>query len=626
MQYFLAVLGALAVLCGQFFYGGLFRPAFVFPSYFILACAAVISGILLFFGKRERVSGNCIVFTVLLFFWLAGKAVFAPSMPQAQGFLLLILGCLTIYLLLAYAITRPEARLLFLAVLMVGGLIQSVAAAGQFFGVFGGQPQGWISEQLRLWYSRGDAPKIYSRAHGFYINGNHLSWFLNATGLFGLTVGALKRGGAISKVLWIYVGAVCLAASVATLSRGGMIAMISGIFVIFVLSILTVRFATPGRRLASLAVLICAFVIPFGVIFLILNDNIMVQTRMNIIFDDVYRFQLWQVTSREFQLQPLSGAGPGAFAFLARQFRPDEVPHDDYFAHNDWLQLAADFGYPAVTLGILAIIVHLSNGWIEYGRILRGRIAANIPQSNSAAIVMGAMAATVALSIHSFFDFNLQLPANALFAASIVGILANPRPGSESRNGGRITENFSWYGGLVLLIGAGTWLLASLWGSRSEMDRLWAENELLRGRPEMAAQIARRASAASYSLKYIEGSAHLQTAEKATDSATRNRELIEGIQVLRAARDLAPNERSVHILLARSFLWAGNFKEAKASALEVIRLEPRQVDGYELYGSALEAEGNPLEARRIYQLGRALYGTEFITSRLRALEKVDQNP
>ena len=46
--------------------------------------------------------------------------------------------------------------------------------------------------------------------------------------------------------------------------------------------------------------------------------------------------------------------------------------------------------------------------------------------SSSLALVVGAAVGILALSVHSIFDFNLQIPANTLFVAFLFGILANP--------------------------------------------------------------------------------------------------------------------------------------------------------------------------------------------------------
>jgi len=624
MPYAVALLCGLSVLVGQYLYGGIFRPALIFPSYLILIVGAVLGACYLVLRKQDAPSGLCAGLMCAFVGWMLVRICFAERLPQATEFLQLFLGCFLIYLSLAYVVVQTEARMFFMWVVLGGAVVQAVLAGGQFFGVWGGQPQGWIAEQLRVWYDRGDTPNVYRRAHGFYINGNHLVWLLNAAGFIALSLGAFGRSRIAGKILWIYLGAVFLAISLACLSRGGLLALGAGMFFIFILSAIAVSFASPGRRIASYAVLIGAFAIPAGVVFFIVNQNVTIQARATMLFDEGYRPQVWAAAFREFQLFPWLGGGPGAFTYFAREFRLRNVGSDDYFAHNDWLQLAADYGFLALALGILVVVVHLAVGCRAYVRLLRGRVSTLIPQSNSAAVYLGAATATVAFSIHSLFDFNLQLPANALLAAACLGILANTGRLRDRRSTGKYLPVITRYSGPVLLLCACLWLFASVWANRSEFKRLMAENYMLLGEYDLASQIAEETvvkNADSSALRYIVGLSRQRLAQASREPHTGSAQLSLAIQNLQEAVRLAPSDRTANIELARSLMMAGKRNEAKKVAFEVIRLEPRQVIGYELYGSILEVEGDIYSARRVYQIGETLWNTEFLKGRLEVLGK-----
>lgn len=627
MSYLIAILCGLSILVAQYFYGGIFRPILAFPSYLIIAATCLLAAGCVAFSRRERPRIEGGVLVLLLLLWLTARIVGSVSFPQAPALLELGLGCFLIYLVMAYEVVRPEARIAFVVVLLVGAMVQSVVAGGQFFGVWGGQPQGWVSEQLRLWYSRGDETTIYRRAHGFYINGNHLAWFLNSAGFFALALGGFGRGRIVSKVIWIYVGLVCLAVSLLCLSRAGLLALGAGLIFLFVLSVSAVSSGAPGRRLASLTVLLGAYVVPLGMVFLVMSQNDSIRSRIGLIFNEGYRPQVWGTALREFQLYPLFGAGPGAFAYYARQFRPIGSFADDYFAHNDWLQLAADFGFPALALVLLIVLVHLTIGCGSFLRILRGRGGEMIPQSNRAAILIGACASTVAFAVHSFFDFNMQLPANALLAAACLGMLANSGEGRRTGSEMGAWQRWNPRAGVMLLIGGGLSLLACLWGNRHEYERLVAENYLLNGEFALAWQIAEEAPISGempFSLRYLVGAAHQKQAEMATNPQKRKEELELARNALRLATQVAPGERSANLELARSLLLSGKVAEAKELAFTAICMEPRQVTGYELYGALLESEGATTDAQQVYLMGKALYQTDFINERLDALSKKEQ--
>jgi len=67
-------------------------------------------------------------------------------------------------------------------------------------------------------------------------------------------------------------------------------------------------------------------------------------------------------------------------------------------------------------IGFLAS--HLLNAWLFAGRMLRWLQEKNESFSSSLGLVVGATLGVIALTVHSFFDFNLQIPGNTLFVAN----------------------------------------------------------------------------------------------------------------------------------------------------------------------------------------------------------------
>ncbi len=103
---------------------------------------------------------------------------------------------------------------------------------------------------------------------------------------------------------------------------------------------------------------------------------------------------------------------------LSVKTRVDVNARVDY-AHNDYLQLAAELGLPAALL-FWALIFVLA------ARTLR---ACWIPGNHTRqAIALGATGALAALLLHSLTDFNLYIPANGLVFSVVLGL------GSARRN------------------------------------------------------------------------------------------------------------------------------------------------------------------------------------------------
>jgi O-antigen ligase len=102
---------------------------------------------------------------------------------------------------------------------------------------------------------------------------------------------------------------------------------------------------------------------------------------------------------------PLGGTGGGTFYIAFPRYRHENVVSFFEYAHNDYAQFAAEIGIPGIAL--LGLIVALSLAaalraqWVRHDPLMRGM---------SFASLMG----VTAILIHSWVDFNLQIPANAV--------------------------------------------------------------------------------------------------------------------------------------------------------------------------------------------------------------------
>jgi len=107
---------------------------------------------------------------------------------------------------------------------------------------------------------------------------------------------------------------------------------------------------------------------------------------------------------------PLFGVGPGNFEFtfpLYRDFGNERFTH----VHNDYLELAAEMGLPALALtGVLIVAL--------YRRVAAACAAASPPSF----LLWGCLLGVFTLLLHSVVDFNLHIPANALVLAVLIGI------------------------------------------------------------------------------------------------------------------------------------------------------------------------------------------------------------
>jgi putative inorganic carbon (hco3(-)) transporter len=100
------------------------------------------------------------------------------------------------------------------------------------------------------------------------------------------------------------------------------------------------------------------------------------------------------------------GSGPGSFYVTFPKYRPETVLDFYDYTHNDFAQVASESGL--LGFGIIGSFVVLTLGaallaqWRRRDPVMRGM---------SFACIMG----VTALLIHSWVDFNLQVPANATY-------------------------------------------------------------------------------------------------------------------------------------------------------------------------------------------------------------------
>lgn len=125
------------------------------------------------------------------------------------------------------------------------------------------------------------------------------------------------------------------------------------------------------------------------------------------------RFAIWSDSVRLIRDFPLFGTGMGTFEIVYRQYQTTLVDKVVDHAHNDYLEFAANTGFIGAALFFIPIIYLLVRMIFAFLEDRRGY---------RRSITLGCIGATLAILLHSLADFNLQIPANALTFAVILGI------------------------------------------------------------------------------------------------------------------------------------------------------------------------------------------------------------
>lgn len=117
-----------------------------------------------------------------------------------------------------------------------------------------------------------------------------------------------------------------------------------------------------------------------------------------------------RVAGRMFLASPVLGTGLGTYGDLYAVLQ--RADYTMYFAHNDYAQFLAEAGL--LGAGILCVAAWALG--YRLWRFCRERPAAN------RLIDAGAWAALAGAGAHSFFDWNMHAPANALLACIVAGL------------------------------------------------------------------------------------------------------------------------------------------------------------------------------------------------------------
>ncbi len=305
------------------------------------------------------------------------------------------------------------------------------------------------------------------RASGTYISPNDLADLLAMLLPLALAYLLVGKISVVTRVLLIY-AAIALAAGLAvTFSRGGWLAATTGM--VLLLGILLGHGNHRWKAVALLVILLVGG--GYGTThFLSKTLGYMRRVgepgesiRLDLVDGSAKdRFTLWQAALRMWADHPWVGVGPAHYDYRFRQYRPEEIQARPDRAHNDYLNLLADWGAAGgvIVLGGMGVFIF----WLKktWPQVRRDENHFGSAQSNRFAFFLGAVCGLAALAVHSAVDFNLHIPANALVGVTLLALAAS--------NARYATERF-WFrvGGAwkpvltaMLLVVAG-YFLAQAW-------------------------------------------------------------------------------------------------------------------------------------------------------------------
>jgi O-antigen ligase len=398
--------GAYAVLLlGPLAFGAV-EPWSIFA---LEACAMLLLAAWAFrqwVNRELNVSDNVLYLPMAAFFalalvqWLAGTTAYRHV---TYSHLLLYAA----YGMLAFVVTQTLRRssqfelmaklfTAYGAVVAAFAVLQGLAPNGKLYWI-------WPLEQ-------GGSP------YGPYVNHNHYAGLMEMLTPFPLVLAATHFTSGNRKIAAAGIAALMAASIFLSGSRGGMAAFVAQMLV---LGVLLVR----KRQGTWKQPLMLGAFLALVIVFLVWLGGNELTRRLASIHSDAreeisggVRLTIDRDCLRMLVKRPFLGWGLGAFPIVYPGFRSFYTTFFVNQAHNDYLQLLVETGLAGFSIAVwfLVLVFRRAAGKLE-----------NWTETASGALTVAALLGCVGILVHSFLDFNLQIPANAALFYALCAIAAS---------------------------------------------------------------------------------------------------------------------------------------------------------------------------------------------------------
>ncbi len=396
-------IGILAILCFAVLAHGAVESWSIAVVKLFTALLALLWGLKTILEKRLVLTIPAATWPLLCFLLLGlaqsvsiNTISLSQDLEATRGTVAIYITVLVMFLLSANFFANRERLRVMVTFLTFFGFALSVFALLQYF--------TWNGKFYWLRPTLTDLGSPF----GPFANHNHFAGCIEL--LIGLPI-ALIVARAIrreERIFYGFLAAVMGVTILFSLSRGGMISLL--IEVMFI-AFLSNRILKQGEQAQtsnvwrSLVIIVLVATIFLGAIWIGADPVVNRVIGENQDSFSTSRTWVWKDALKVFQSYPISGAGLGAFqTVFPRRSDYDGVYGYVAQAHNDYLQVLADSGIIGGVLALWFIGVVLRE-------VMRGMRARD---PLIAGMALGSGAGIIGLLTHSLFDFNLQLPANAL--------------------------------------------------------------------------------------------------------------------------------------------------------------------------------------------------------------------
>jgi O-antigen ligase len=425
----------------------------------------------------------------------------------------------------------------------------------------------FVTNSNRVW----TLIKPYShRGSGTFISPNNLAGFLEMILPLGLAYTITSRMKALPKIFTGYASLVIIAGLVVTVSRGSWFATAIALLIFFVILMFHHTHRVPAMVLLGAIILGSLYFGPRNVFF---RSRIKELTPAKADVTGDLRFGIWQDAVKLWHEDIWWGIGPAHFNYRFGKYRPELVQASPDRAHNDYLNTLTDWGIVGVLIVIAALVLlYVCAVWTW--RFVRGSPnTLGDHRSNKLALVLGTSIGLIAILIHSFVDFNMHIPANALVAVTLMALLssyvrfATERYWFTARPVAKTALTLALVAGVVYLSSQSarsaqqsTWLMRAQKSSEASPQRIAALQKALEIEPKNF-ETARALGEAFRTKSWQSGDEY-------------NEEAQEAIRWFKIALHWNPYDDSSVLRIGMCLDWIGKHDEAFAYFDRACRMDP----------------------------------------------------
>lgn len=352
-----------------------------------------------------------------------GATSFAAAIsfdPYSTRMVIVLLVCLLVFFAaaLAFIDTRQRLKSIVIMLLLLGaaiavlGLVQHFVSPFKIYGV---------------------REPYQALPFGPFINRNHFAAFLVMIVPIPLALVVERAVDRDRLPLYGFAILLMVVATLMTGSRGGLLTLVlAGGFLLAARFITRISSASEtddepvhrGSRVAKIALVAGGVALVIGLLLLLGGGGSLRRILGQATTEDVAaggRTHYWKATAWMFRDHPIVGVGLEGFGMAFPRYDSLNGTYRVERAHNDYLQTLAETGLIGSLCALAFIVILFRQGWTLLRRT-------HDPWRR--AVVLGSLAGCFGVLVHSFFEFPLRSPANALLFL-LLAVLATVEVGSR---------------------------------------------------------------------------------------------------------------------------------------------------------------------------------------------------